>query len=227
MRVRDVMTTPAVTVRSDATLKDVAAVLGERRISGLPVVSDDGRVLGVLSEQDFLYKERETPHERRRRTLFAARSTHGEMKKVRARTAGDAMSAPAITTEPNRPLSEVASVMLDNHVRRLPVVDPDGIVLGVVTRSDLVRAFIRPDEDVAREIEDDVIARRLEIPAGRVRLSVEKGEVTLSGEVRSRAEADRLLQLVRQVPGILSVESEITWQEARSPAWTPPGRYFN
>jgi CBS domain-containing protein len=217
MRVRDVMTSPAVTVRPEATLRDVAAVLGEHRISGAPVVSDDGRVLGVVSEEDFLHKEREATDARRRRV---------EEKKARARTAGEAMSAPPITTGPNHELSEVASVMLDKHVRRLPVVDADGRLLGIVTRSDLVRAFVRPDEEIAREIEDDVIARRLEIPSGRVRAVVESGEVTLTGEVGSRAESEELLEFVRRVPGVVSVVPQITTHGA-APAWGPPGRYFD
>jgi CBS domain-containing protein len=209
MRVADVMTTDVLTVNSETPLREVAALLAERRISGLPVV-DEGRVVGVVSEGDILAKERGPGSAGPAwfGVLFGDRAT-AELK-LEARTAGTAMTAPALTIAPERPVAEAAGVMVDEGVNRLPVVDSDGKLLGIVTRADLVRAFVRTDDELAEEIRDGVLLRALWIPPGDVDVAVDEGVVTLRGEVENRPTAELRPDFVRRVPGVVAVRSDVT-----------------
>ena len=212
MKISDVMTRDVMTVSPDATLKQVAEVLAGLGISGLPVV-EDGQVLGVVSEADVLAKERgEAP---RRSGLFGLLLDDDSdlTAKLEARTAAEAMTTPAVTISPDRPLAEAAARMLDRRVNRLPVVEEDGTLVGIVTRADLVRAFVRSDEEIAREVEDDIILRTLWIAPERIKVSVAEGEVRITGHVESKAEADLVPEFVRKVPGVVSVSSSLTWED--------------
>jgi CBS domain-containing protein len=210
MKVRDVMTTDVVTVEPGVSLREVAAILVDRRISGLPVVDEEGKVLGVVSEGDLLFKERGPTEQRGVLSWFA----ENWRAKPDARTAGEAMTAPAVTIAPWRQVSGAAAQMLDAAVNRLPVVEDDGRLVGIVTRADLVRAFVRPDAAIEEEIRDEVLARELllEVP-GAVSVAVEGGKVTLSGTVPTRTEAELAVALVAKVPGVIELESSITWRE--------------
>ena len=212
MKVSDVMTTAVVTVGSETPLRDVAVLLTERRISGLPVV-DDGRVVGVVSEGDILAKERGRVAERRGLfgVLLDDRAT-AELK-LEARTAGTAMTSPALTIAPNRPVAEAAGTMVDEGVNRLPVVDAEGTLLGIVTRADLVRAFVRTDDELAEDIREGVLLKALWITPGNVNVVVNEGVVRLSGEVENRATAEMLPDFVQRVPGVVAVRSDVTWED--------------
>jgi CBS domain-containing protein len=213
MRVKDVMTTDVLTVRADVSLKDAAALMAERGISGLPVVDLGGQVAGVLSEGDILFKE--IGHTPRRgfveRLLALPPDALGA--KLVARTAGEAMTSPALTIGPRRPLSEAANTMIERGVKRLPVVDDAGKLVGIVTRADLVRAFVRSDEAIEREIREDVIRRSLWIEPDNLVVVVEAGEVRLAGEVETKAEAELIPEFVQRVPGVVSVLSKLRWRE--------------
>jgi CBS domain-containing protein len=211
MRVKDVMTPDVVTVRPDMTLKDAAAVMAERGISGLPVVDLGGQVVGVLSEGDILFKEAGRAAKRPFLDRLRPLPAHEREAKFAAATVGEAMTAPALTIGPRRPLTEVASTMIERGVKRLPVVDNAGMLVGIVTRADLVRAFVRSDEVIAREIRTDVIQRSLWIEPDRVEISVEAGEVRLAGEVETKAEAELIPEFVQRVPGVVSVLSKLSW----------------
>ena len=157
MRVRDVMSTDVATVAPATDLRDIAALLVEKRISGVPVV-ENGRVVGVVSERDILFKER--PSDGLHRGVLGWLMDEGDlMLKVDARTAGSAMTSPAVTIGPDRGVADAASVMLDESFSRLPVVD-HGSLVGIVTRHDLVRAFARSDEEIWLEIEADPLFAR-------------------------------------------------------------------
>ena len=104
-------------------------------------------------------------------------------------------------------------MMIENGVKRLPVVDDGGRLIGIVTRADLVRAFVRSDEDVAREIKEDVIQRTLWIGPGDVEVEVQDGEVRLSGEVEARTDAELIPELVQRVPGVIAVLSKLRWRD--------------
>ena len=188
MKVEDVMTGEVVAVPPGASLKQAAQLLVERRISGVPVVDGENHVLGVLSEADVLAKETAV--------------------KVEARLVGEAMSAPAPTIERDREVSAAAALMLDRGVNRLPVVD-EGELVGIVTRADLVRAFVRSDA----QIRDEVVADRVGLDRRSVEIEVDAGEVTLGGRLDSRADAYLLETLVAAVPGVVGVHSKLTWSD--------------
>jgi CBS domain-containing protein len=206
MQVKDVMTTPAVTVRIDATLKEVAALLVETRISGLPVVDATGALVGVISEADILLRERgelPQPH-----GALASLRTRREEKGAGASTAGQAMTSPALTIEPSRALTEAARVMIEAKVNRLPVV-VDGSLVGIVTRADLVRAFVRSDADIEREIREDAALRAHGIDPNALTVLVRSGQVELAGPVATPEDAAFIERIVRAVPGVVGVDSRL------------------
>jgi CBS domain-containing protein len=213
MKIKDVMTVDVLTVPTGKTLKETAEILADTGISGLPVTGDDGEVVGVISEGDILFKER-SPERRRGGSfawLFFPDLIENEAK-LDARTAGEAMSSPAITIAPGRPLGEAAARMLDEAVNRLPVVDEAGELVGIVTRADLVRAFTRSDGEVEDEIRKELISRTFWLRPGELDVTVHEGEVTIAGEVDTKSDAELLPELIAQVPGVVSVESKLTWK---------------
>jgi CBS domain-containing protein len=222
MQIRDVMTTEVWSVRETTPLKEAAEILAGERISGLPVVDEQRYVVGVLSEGDILFKEQGAA---KRKGLFASlldlsvfgwlvdQNVSDSESKFWARTAGGAMTTPAITIRPTRSVSEAAHVMLERKVNRLPVVDEAGRLLGIVTRADLVRAFVRPDLEVEREIREDVLRRTMWIEPETVQVHVERGEVQLRGEVETKADAEMIPTYVARVPGVVSVLSKLSWRD--------------
>lgn len=215
MRVHEAMTTDVVTVRPEMPLRDVASLLTTRAISGVPVVDAAGRVAGVVSASDLIRVADGIEHPHRRL---------GRRRRFGRRTAGAEMTAPAITIRPDRPLAEAAAVMLGRRVNRLPVVDDDRLV-GIVTRADLVRAFVRDDDVIAREIRGDAVLRGIYVRPSDVQVAVRDGVVVLDGAVHSRGKAERLIELVREVPGVVSVRSRIAWRtDQKAPKGVRPRR---
>src|SRR5579884_810467 len=196
MRVDDVMSREVIALPARASLKEAARLLLEHRISGVPIVDDRRRLVGVLSESDLVAKE--------------GGEDSSEASKLEARLAGEAMTAPAKTIAPWRSVASAAAQMLAEGVNRLPVVDGDGRLVGIVTRADLVRAFARGDDDIAREIREDVLHRILWLrDPSAVTVGVEDGKVVLGGSVDTRADAELVATFVSQVPGVVEVESSI------------------
>lgn len=213
LTVADVMTRPVLTVRRDTPLKDVARLLIDNSVSGVPVVDDDGTVAGVVSEADFLVKEQgagEIQHRRLARLLGETTETRHQIDVVGARSAGEAMTAPAVTIEAARPIREAATVMTSRRVNRLPVVDK-GRLVGIVTRADLVRAYVRTDEELIRTIRDEVLLRILWIDPDAFEVTVDNGEASISGHAERRSTAEIIEETVRMVPGIVAVNAEIRW----------------
>ncbi len=211
MKVQDVMTTDVATTDPDTLLKEAARELVRRRISGMPVVDSDLQVLGVVSEADILAKEGSEP---RGGGGFIQWLVDPGDPWITARfdavTVGEAMSTPAQTITPDRPIAEAATIMLDEGVNRLPVVDTDGKLVGLVSRGDLVRAFARPDDEIRREIEEDVVRKTLWLDPATLDVTVTNGIVTLAGDVASAADAELLPTLTRKVPGVVQVSSSLT-----------------
>lgn len=223
MKVRDIMRRDVITVRPETPLKEVARLLVEHGISGLPVVDAEGRVLGVVSEADLILKERGPESERPRLlgALLGDRS-RAALSKVEARTAGDAMTSPAVTIEPGAPIRAAAALMVERQVNRLPVVE-EGRLVGIVTRADLVRTFVRSDADLTREIVEGVILRAMWLDPRPLQVQVENGVVRVSGRVDRRSDARILEELIRRVEGVVDVEVAVEWNvddERRPP---PPG----
>lgn len=212
MRVENVMTRDVVSVGPATPLKEVACLLLERGISGVPVCDARGHVIGVVSEGDIVAKEEGVGISPRGAIDWLCADAEATAKSI-ARTAGEAMTAPAVTICPGQPVSDAARLMAEQHVNRLPVVLADRLV-GIVTRSDLVAAFVRSDEEIGREIAEDVLVHTLWIDPEPVDVLVEQGEVTLAGEVATRSEAELVGAYVSRVPGVVAVDvSQLGWRD--------------
>jgi CBS domain-containing protein len=201
MKIANVMTTDVLTVQPETTLKQLAELLAARGISGAPVVDENRHILGVVSEADILAKEREP---RRLSRLERLRGHDPLDSKATARSAGEAMTSPAVTIGADRPVDAAAALMLDRSINRLPVIDAEGLLVGIVTRADLVRAFASSDEQIVREIREDVLLHELWLDPTRIELVVAAGEVTVTGDFEDEAERELILRRIRLVPGVVS-----------------------
>ena len=205
------MTREVISVAPETPLKEVARLLVANRISGMPVVGYHGEVLGVVSEADILRKEEGVSSELPRPIAWLSRKLDGELDKIGAVTAGEAMTAPAYTVRPGQRTTEVARVMVDSMFNRVPVVS-DGVLVGIVSRADLVRAFIRSDEEIEHDVREDVLLREMLLNPGGVIVSVDNGLVTLSGQVGSQEDAKVLERRVRGIPGVVGVSANLRWR---------------
>lgn len=210
MKISELMQRDVVVVATTATLKEAATLLTQHRISGLPVVAPDGRLVGVLSEADILCKEDGHPVELSGFVGRLLEDAYGDQERFDARTVEEAMSTPPITISSRGDVVEAARLMTAHHVNRLPVVDGDRLV-GIVSRADLVRAFTRDDEAIEREIAEDVLLSTLWIAPGSVEVGVDDGVVTLTGRVETKTIAEIAAAYVRRVPGVVAVESSLEW----------------
>lgn len=214
MTVGHVMTSPVVSVEGNMPLKEVAILLVENKISGVPVVDESGVVVGVVSEADFLVKEQGADAIRHRplaRLFGESRESQAQLAKVAAVTAADAMTAPAITIDSHRRISEAAAMMTARRMNRLPVVD-DGQLVGIVTRADLVRAYVRSDDELASTIRDAVLLRILWLDPALFTVDVVEGVASVSGRVPRRSTAEMIAHLVAMVPGIVDVQADVSWE---------------
>ena len=211
MRVGEVMTSPAVTVPPETPLREVAAILTEKGISGLPVVDESGALVGVVSEADILYKELPEAQRAGRFASLLNPHAHSDGKRA-ARTAGEAMTSPARSIEATSHVSDAARTMIEAGINRLPVV-ADGKLVGIVTRADLVKTFVRPDREIEADIHEDVALRSHGIDPNSLSVVVENGTVTLGGLVGSKSDVELVVQSVGLVPGVVTVESHLSSRE--------------
>ncbi len=204
--VRDVMTTSVVAVRKDASFKEMAAMLRSRRISAFPVLDDAGRVVGVVSEGDLLVKEAVQAYGT---SLFAALRHLREEDKARGITAGDLMTGPAVTIGPDAPVEEAARLMYDRRVKRLPVVNSAGRLLGIISRVDVLAVFSRPDDDIRDELLRRVIPGLMPPDPTRYAVKVSEGIVTISGEPQSEQQGRAVVDAIRHVQGVVAVRDRL------------------
>lgn len=213
MKVRDVMTRQVVTARPEMSLRDLALRLSERRISGMPVLDSAGSVVGIVSEADILAKERgHAPvHGSGLSWLFGERPTPDELRRQAATTVGEAMTAPAITIDQDRPLREAAALMLDRGVNRLPVT-ADALLVGILSRADLVRAYIRRDGEALDAIRDQVIRKTMWLDPDDMLVEVREGVARIAGTVDLRSTAAIIERLVALVDGVDLVVNDLRWE---------------
>jgi CBS domain-containing protein len=214
MRIQELMTERVLTIGPEAPIKDVAKILIENGISGLPVCDIEGDVLGVISEGDILFKEHDPTEGRHGGPLgwtMEGTPDFSAYTKAKALTARTAMTSPAITIAPHRSVAEAARLMSERGVNRLPVVE-DGKLVGIVTRADLVRAFTRTDEEIERELREDVLGRTMWIDPGTIDVVVENGTVGLFGRLYTKGDTELLTRLAAWVPGVVSVVSTVEWE---------------
>ena len=204
--VRDVMTTTVVAVSRDATYKDVVEAMHRWNVSALPVLHGDDGVVGVVSEADLLPKQelRDSDPSRLEHLLRAS-----ELGKASAVTVGGLMTAPAICVRPETALAEAARLMGTKRVKRLPVIDGDNRLIGVVSRCDVLKGFLRSDEAIRSEVRHEVVSA-LFPDEPSLQVSVVRGVVTVEGHLRDTSLVPAALRLVHAIEGVVDVRFELT-----------------
>ncbi|MFF7265028.1 CBS domain-containing protein [Streptomyces sp. NPDC008159] len=213
--VGEVMTREVVEARRDTSFKEVARLLDRYRISGLPVVDHDDKVVGVISETDLIRRQAAGADRGRGRSFpgpVSRRSGRLAAGPAPAVTAGDLMSSPAVTVHPEQRVADAARVMERHRVDRLPVVDEEDRLIGIATRRDLLRVFLRTDEEIRRDVTDKVLIRALSLPPGAVAASVRDGVVELKGRLERRGDVPVAVRLTWRVDGVVGVVSELTFR---------------
>ncbi|WP_306185388.1 MULTISPECIES: CBS domain-containing protein [unclassified Streptomyces] len=212
-KIGSVMTAEVVRAEYGTPFKEVARMLADHRISGLPVVDDDEHVMGVISETDLLTRQvlgtgsREPG--RRFRTLLTM-TARCQAIKAKARTAGQLMSEPPITVHAEDTIVEAARTMAERQVERLPVIDEEDRLVGIVTRRDLLCVFLRPDTEIREEVIREVLVGTLGLAPRTVDVSVTEGVVTLEGRMERRSETATAVSMTRQVDGVVDVVDKLT-----------------
>jgi CBS domain-containing protein len=199
-----VMTSTVVTVTHAAPFKEIVEKLAKYGISALPVIGPGGGVVGVISEADLMLKEERTPE--MTRSLFEGRRRRRERTKMWGKVAGELMTSPAVTIGPEASVAEAARLMHEKHVKCLPVVDGNGALVGIVSRRDVLRIFLRPDEEIRDEIVHRVIRGILWLGPRAVHVHVRRGVITLEGEVKRKSMIPLITELVEGVEGVVAVE---------------------
>ncbi len=219
MNAADIMVKDVVTVGPDAPVMDIAALMLERHISGLPVVDGDGRVLGIVSEGDLIRRpEIETDRVKLGwlRLLVSDEARARDFVKHHGRTAREVMTQPALSVAVDTPLAEVVRLMERHRVKRLPVVER-GKLAGLVTRTDLLRALVSRKSPPVAELKDEELRARIDAMLRRedwassamVHVRVENGVAQLWGTVESKEQREALLVAVRGVPGVKDVQPHL------------------
>jgi CBS domain-containing protein len=205
--VKDVMTTHVVAVRLKATYKDMATRLREFRVSAFPVLDDDNRVVGVVSEADLLAKEAlefSTPG-------VASGILHGrERAKAAGVTAADLMTKPPVTIGPDETVSHAARLMYSRKVKRLPVVDDRGRLVGIVSRADVLSVFSRPDAEIRHDIIENVIIGTVLTDPARFIVTVDNGIVKVEGIPENETVGRDMIEEIRHVEGVVAVRDFLT-----------------
>jgi CBS domain-containing protein len=211
MKVKDVMTVNVGAVGQEATLKQVAELMVERQISGVPVINADRRVLGVVSEADIIVKAASRAESAGiLGRIFTLKGV--DERRLAATTAGEAMTHQPVTIDAEQSVAEAARLMVDHSVNRLPVVI-DGELAGIVSRADIVQAFTRSDSEIWEELRNDVMATKLWISSEELDVIVVGGRVKVTGQVRTRTLAELIEAFAWRVLGVVSVDcSELSWE---------------
>ncbi|MDX6757974.1 CBS domain-containing protein [Streptomyces sp. F8] len=199
IKVADLMTDEVVSVAPETAFKDVAKLLAQYGVSGLPVLDDEDRVVGVVSQTDLLA-----------RTAAASQPLQEGGAPAEPPTARDVMSAPAVTVRADETAGDAARLMTRRGIERLPVVDEEDRLVGIVTRRDLLRLFVRPDSEIRRRVAEEVLAQVLDVPLGDIDVHVVDGIVTLEGRIERSSQLPVLLRLVEQLDGVVAVASHVT-----------------
>ncbi|MGV9557262.1 CBS domain-containing protein [Streptomyces sp. NPDC003522] len=205
--VSDVMTRTVVAVGRDAPFKEIVRTMEQWRVSALPVLEGEDRVIGVVSEADLLPKEEFRDGDE---GLAGQGGRSSDVAKATAATAAGLMSAPAITVHGDVTLAQAARTMAVRHVKRLPVVDDVGMLQGIVSRADLLKVFLRPDESIEEEVRRTVVAYLFPGLSHGIHVNVREGVVTLRGHVHDTSLVSVAVRLVRAVEGVVDVEPRLT-----------------
>ncbi|MEU2222873.1 CBS domain-containing protein [Streptomyces sp. NPDC018347] len=214
-RIGKVMSGDVVTARYGTPFKDVVRLLRDRGVSGLPVVDEDDKVIGVVSETDLVQRQARSSGTGGRLTVWACklrRRTRLSSARSRARTAGGIMSAPAVTVRADSCLPEAARLMTRHGVERLPVVDEEDRLVGIVTRRDLLQVFLRTDDEIRRAVRREVLVDALWLDPHIVDVAVCGGVVTLSGQLERHSDAVVAVAMARRVDGVVDVVDDLAYR---------------
>jgi CBS domain-containing protein len=207
--VNDVMTKTVVVVRETAPYKEIVRLLDVHRVNALPVVDERGVLIGIVTQSDLLLKEEFADDNCERRRIRHRRHRR-ERTKAKGLVARDVMASPVITTTPEASLAHVARMLHDHGVKQVPVTDPQGKVVGIVSRRDLLRVFLRTDDEIRREVVEQIVVRTLWLDRSTVRVAVSEGVVTLQGQLDQRSLAEWLVELVEKVDGVVGVDDRLS-----------------
>jgi CBS domain-containing protein len=202
--VKDVMTADVVAVRADTSYRDLTAQLRTHRVSGFPVVDDEGKVVGVVSESDLLAAG--TPSAK-----HLAFHHHRQDPSAAAPAAADLMTHPAVTIGSDEPVRRAAALMSARRLRRLPVVDHGGRLVGILSRADVLSVFARPDEEIRREVIQDVITDGFFLDPAPFTVTVKDGIVTLAGPLGSVILGRNIIDQVGHLEGVVAVRDRFSY----------------
>lgn len=205
--VRDIMTTRVVAVREEATFKEMVAALHSHRISAFPVLDASDRVIGVVSEADLLAKEAGPALDQR-----AWRPK--ERAKATGVIAAEVMTAPAVTVAENASAGEAAALMRSRRVKRLPVVDRNGRLRGIVSRVDVLTVYERPDGEIWDETVKGVLLGEFGLDPDLFVVTVRSGVVTVTGSVDKRTDALGVLNAIRHLEGVVALRDRLSYPAA-------------
>ncbi|MCX5613241.1 MULTISPECIES: CBS domain-containing protein [unclassified Streptomyces] len=204
--VADVMTHKVVAVTPTAEFKEIVTAIERWKVTALPVVEGEGRVVGVVSEADLLPKEEFHEH---RPGMIEQMRRLADTSKAGSTCAADLMTTPAVTVHPSATLPQVARLMAERHIKRLPVVDANGTLKGIVSRADLLKVFLRSDDALAAEISHEVVEQLFPVSRKTVKVDVTHGVVTLSGQVRDAHRIPLATRLAQAVEGVVNVRNRL------------------
>jgi CBS-domain-containing membrane protein len=225
-RVRDVMTSDVVTVDEQASFKEITALITGRRVSALPVLDADGRMVGIVSEADLTLKE-EFPEGPAGGRLFQGHRQREDRVKAAGDTAAELMTSPAVTVGPDATVAEAARLLHRHGIKRMPVVDPAGPLLGIVSRADLLKVFLRSDADLARAVRQEVLLRAMWMEPDTVVVDVRDGVVTLTGQLERRSLVPIVVTLVHALDGVVDVVDQLTYEVDDTPIMVPSDLLFD
>ena len=206
--VKDVMSTHVIAVRRTAAYKEIAAMLHSQRVSAFPVIDEDNKVIGVVSEADLLAKvalEGTVP-----RTLQSLAQEHLRTR-VNAVTAADLMTKPPVTIGPDEPVTHAARLMYNQGVKRLPVTSDDGRLIGIVTRSDILGVYNRPDAEIQHQVSQDLILGTFRSDPDRFTVTVKDGIVTIEGTPETTPAGHDIIDAVRHMEGVVAVRDRLSY----------------
>jgi CBS domain-containing protein len=208
--VESVMTRQVVTAKPETTFKELVALMSEHQVSGLPVVDRTGRPVGVVSEADTLVKQEHRAGTEVRPRF--GRKRQARWRKATGRTAGDLMTAPAVTIGPDATVTAAARLLAEKNIRRLCVVDGDGALAGIVSRRDVIGTFLRDDTEIRVDVEEHVFKKGMWLFPGSLTVAVAEGVATLDGSVERRTTAQIAAQLTQAVPGVVDVHNNVRYE---------------
>jgi CBS domain-containing protein len=224
-RVKDVMTTQVVWVEQDTPFAAIAAALHQYRVSAFPVLNRAGQVIGLVSEADLLAKLALGGGDDHVPGMIGGILHHQQLEKARAITAGDLMTAPAVTIAPGDIVQDAARLMYLHRVRHLPVVDADNHLVGIISRADVLSAFSRPDEAIRQEVMADVALDESPADPDAIEVAVKDGIVTLTGMAETPEAAHGIIRRVRHIQGVVAVRDRLRYPPARPASFDVLARF--